>query len=44
MIPAGDSTCNPGMCSDWELNWKPFGAWEDAQPTELQWPELDCYF
>ena len=21
----GDLACNPGMCSDWEMNWRPFG-------------------
>ncbi|XP_059514959.1 DNA repair protein REV1 isoform X5 [Myotis daubentonii] len=26
------------MCSDWELNWLPFGAQDDAQPTEPHQP------
>ena len=25
--------CNPGMCSDWESNQKPFGLLDDTQPT-----------
>ena len=24
-FPTGDLACNPGMCPDWELNWRPFG-------------------
>ena len=32
--PAGDPTCNPGMCPNWELNQRPFALWDDAQPTE----------
>ena len=31
---AGDQTYNPGMCPDWELNWRPFGLQDDTQPTE----------
>ena len=25
IAPTGDLACNPGMCPDWELNWRPFG-------------------
>ena len=25
---------NPGMCPDRELNWQPFGLWNNAQSTE----------
>ena len=34
MPPAGDLACNPGMCPDQELNRRPLGLWDDAQPTE----------
>ena len=27
--PAGDRTCNLGMCPDWESNLQPFGAQDD---------------
>ena len=26
--------CNPGMCPDQELNWRPFGSQSGAQSTE----------
>ena len=26
--------CNPGMGPDRELNWQPFGLWDNAQLTE----------
>ena len=29
VAPTGDLARNPGMCPDWELNWRPFGL----QPT-----------
>ena len=32
--PTGNLAHNPGMCPDRELNWPPFGLWDDAQPTE----------
>ena len=32
--PTRDWTCNLGMCPDWESNWQPFSAWNDAQTTE----------
>ena len=25
-LPTGDLAHNPGMCPDWELNWRPFGS------------------
>ena len=40
--PSGDRACNPGMCPDWELNWRPFGSQAHAQSTELHQPELCC--
>ena len=29
---------NPGMCSDWELNWWPFGSQSGTQSTEPHQP------
>ena len=29
----GDLTLNPGLCPDWELNWRPFGLQAGAQST-----------
>ena len=26
VAPTGDLACNPGMCPDWESNWRPFGS------------------
>ena len=26
MTPIGDLAHNPGMCPDWESNWRPFGS------------------
>ena len=37
--PTGDPACNPAMCPDWELNWRPFGLQAGAQSTEHQQPE-----
>ena len=34
MPPAEDLARNPGMSPDWELNLRPFGLQENAQPTE----------
>ena len=31
---AGNLACNPGMCSDGELNWWPFGSQAGTQSTE----------
>ena len=36
--PTGDLVCNPGMCSDWELNWRPFGSQAGTQSTEPHQP------
>ena len=34
--PTG-TACNPGMCPDWELNWRPYALQDDTQPTEPHW-------
>lgn len=34
--PTQDRTHNPGMCQDWESNWRPFAVQDNAQPTEPQ--------
>ena len=36
--PTGDLAHNPGMCPDWESNWRPFSSHASAQSTELQHP------
>ena len=36
--PTGDLACNPGMCPDWESNWRPFGSQAGAQSTEPHQP------
>ena len=33
--PTGDLAHNPGMYSDWESNWRPFGSQDGAQSTEV---------
>ena len=38
MPPTGDLACNPGMCPDWESNWRPFGLQAGTQPTEPPLP------
>ena len=38
MPPAGDLARNPGMCPDWESNWKPCGSQASAQSTEPHQP------
>ena len=30
--PTGDLYCNPGMCPDWESNWRPFGSQPELNP------------
>ena len=30
--PSGDVAHNPGMCPDWESNWRPFGLQASAHP------------
>ena len=37
--PTGDLACNPGMCSDWESNLRPFASQAGAQSTEPHQPE-----
>ena len=37
--PTGDLAHNPGMCPDWELNWRPFGSQAGPQSTEPQQPD-----
>ena len=39
----GDLTHNPGMCLDWESNWRPFGLQAHAQSTELHQPGRHRY-
>ena len=36
--PTGDLACNPGMCSDWELNQRPFGSQASTQSNEPHQP------
>ena len=36
--PTRDLACNPGMCSDWEVNWWPFGSQGSPQSIELHQP------
>ena len=36
--PTRDLACNPGMCPDWELNWRPFGLQAGTQSTEPHQP------
>ena len=31
--PTGDPAHNPGMCPDWESNWRPFGSQARTQAT-----------
>ena len=38
--PTEDQACNPGMCPDQELNWRPFGSQAGAQSTEPHQPGL----
>ena len=39
-----DLAHNPGMCSDWELNWQPFGSQAGAQFTEPHQPGKEYVF
>ena len=34
----GDLAHNPGMCPDWDLNWRPFGLQASIQSTEPHQP------
>ena len=36
----GDLAHHPGMCPDWELNWRPLGSQAGAQFTEPHLPGL----
>ena len=36
--PTGDLAHNPGMCPDWESNWRPPGWQANTQPTEPRQP------
>ena len=38
--PTGDLAHNPGMCPDWELNWRLFGSQASTQSTEPHQPGL----
>ena len=38
--PIRDLACNPGMCPNWDLNWRPFDSQAGAQSTEPQQPGL----
>ena len=38
----GNLAHNPGMCSDWELNQRPFGSQANVQSTEPHQPGLFC--
>ena len=38
MPSKGDLTCNPGMCPDWESNWRPYSWQASAQSTEPHQP------
>ena len=38
--PTGD----PGMCPDWESNWRPFGLQASTQSTEPHQPQQGCLF
>ena len=38
--PTGDLACNPCVCPNWELNWRPFGSQDGTQSTEPHQPGL----
>ena len=42
--PTGDLVHNPGMCPDWESNWRPFGSQASAQSAESHQPGLKWIF
>ena len=42
--PTGDLVRNPGMCSDWESNQRPFGSQARAQSAEPHQPGLILYY
>ena len=35
-----DQAHQPGMCPEWERNWRPFTLQDNAKPTEPHWSEL----
>ena len=39
-VPTGDLACNPGLYSDWESNWQPFGSQAGTQSTVPNQPGL----
>ena len=36
--PTRGLACNPGMCPEWELNWRPFSSQDCTEPTEPYHP------
>ena len=36
--PTGDQACNPGMYSDWVLNWQPLVLRDDTRPNQPRLP------
>ena len=42
--PTGDLACNPGMCPNWELNWRPFGLQASTQSFGPHQPGLHVIF
>ena len=42
--PTGDLAHNPGMCRDWESNWRPFGSQASSQSTEPYQPGQSLLF
>ena len=40
VAPTRDLARKPGMCPDWESNWRPFGLQASAQSTEPHQPGL----
>ena len=42
--PTGDLARNPGICPDWESNWRPFGSQAGTQSTEPHQPGQEALF
>ena len=40
----GDTAHNPGLCPDWELNWRPFSSQASTQSTEPHQQRLEHCF
>ena len=38
--PSGDPARNPGMCPNWESNWRPYGSQAGTQSIEPHQPGL----